>query len=88
METIKDIIKVNDKVIATKSECIGIKISSSKKELIVSKVNKKSFITGGIKFNLWKVTNEDAYGHIRKDGKQCAIFNTPGNIDGIVEIEF
>lgn len=86
METIKDIIKVNDKVIATKSECIGTKISSSKKELIVSKVNKKSFIAGGIKFNLWKVTNEDAYGHIRKDGKQSMIFKS--SLDGVVEIEF
>lgn len=88
MESIKDIIKVNDKVIASKGECIGIKIYSSKKELIVTKVNKKSFIAGNIKFTLWKVTDLDNFGHHRKDGKQMAIFTTPGRLDGTVEIEF
>lgn len=88
MESIKDIIKVNDKVIASKGECIGTKIYSSKKELVVTKVNKKSFIAGNIKFTLWKVTDKDRLGHTRKDCKKRAIFTTPGRIDGIVEIEF
>lgn len=88
MESIKDIIKVNDKVIAHKSECIGIKICEYNKELTVTKVNKKSFIAGNIKFTLWKVTDKDCLGHTRKDGKQTAIFTTPGRLDGIVEIEF
>ena len=86
MESIKGIIKVNDKVIAHKSECIGIKICESNKELTVTKVNKKSFIANGIKFNLWKVTNEDSLGHVRKDGKQSMIFKS--SLDGVVEIEF
>lgn len=86
MESIKGIIKVNDKVIAHKSECIGIKICESNKELTVTKVNKKSFIAGNIKFTLWKVTNEDSLGHVRNDGKQSMIFKS--SLDGIVEIEF
>lgn len=88
MESIKGIIKANDKVIARKSECIGIKICESNKELTVTKVNKKSFIAGNIKFTLWKVTDKDSFGHTRKDGKQRAIFTTPGRLDGTVEIEF
>ena len=88
MESIKDIITVGQKVIANKGECIGIKIYESKKELTVTKVNKKSFIAGGIKFNLWKVTDKDACGIRRNDGKQRAIFTSPGRLDGIVEIEF
>ena len=88
MESIKDIVNVNDKVIAHKGECIGIKIYESNKELTVVKVNKKSFIAGNIKFTLWKVTNKDHLGHTRKNGKQRAIFTTPGRLDGIVEIEF
>lgn len=88
MESIKDIIKVGDKVIAHKSNCIGIVIDETYIEFTVSKVNKKSFIAGGIKFNLWKVSNLDSFGHTRKDGKQEAIFTSPGRIDGIVCIEF
>lgn len=86
MESIKDIIKVNDKVIANNTTCIGTKIFGSKKEFVVTKVNKKSFIANGIKFNLWKVTNEDSLGHVRKDGKQSMIFKS--SLDGVVEIEF
>lgn len=86
MESIKDIIKVNDKVIANNTTCIGTKIFVSKKEFVVTKVNKKSFIANGIKFNLWKVTNEDSLGHVRKDGKQSMIFKS--SLDGVVEIEF
>lgn len=85
MENIKDIITVGQKVIAHKSECIGIIIQESKKELTVTKVNKKSFIAGGIKFNLWKVTDKDSYGHTRKDGKQCVIFKSA--LDGMVSFE-
>lgn len=88
MESIKDIIKVDDKVIASKGECIGIKIYSSKEELVVTKVNKKSLIAGSIKFTPWKVTDLDNFGHHRKDGKQTAVFTTPGRLDGTVEIEF
>ena len=88
MESINDIVKVNDKVIAHKGECIGIKIYESNKELIVTKVNKKSFVAGNIKFTLWKVTDKDHLGHTSKDGKQRAIFTTPGRLDGTVEIEF
>lgn len=88
MESIKSIVTVGQKVIAHKGECIGIKIYESNKELTVTKVNKKSFIANGIKFTLWKVTDKDAYGHTRKDGKQRAIFNSYGNLDGKVTIEF
>lgn len=88
MESIRDIVKVDDKVIASKGECIGIKIYSSKKELVVTKVDKKSFITGNIKFTPpWKVTDLDNFGHHRKDGKQTAVFTVPGRLDGTVEIE-
>lgn len=86
MESIKSIIMVGQKVIAQKSECIGIIIRESEKELEVTKVNKKSFIAGGIKFTLWKVSNRDSLGHVRTDGKQSAIFNS--NLDGKVVIEF
>lgn len=88
MESIKDIITVGQKVIAHHGECIGIKIYEFKNEHVVTKVNKKSFIAGGIKFTLWKVTDRDAFGNKRKDGKQRAIFTTPGRLDGIVEVEF
>lgn len=67
---------------------IGIKIYETKKEVEVSKVNKKSFIASGIKFSLWKVTDKDSCGLRRKDGKKRAIFTSPSRIDGIVEIEF
>lgn len=86
MESIKNIVTVGQKVIAHKSDCIGIIINESSKELEVTKVNKKSFIAGGIKFTLWKVTNRDSLGHVRTDGKQSAIFNS--NFDGKVVIEF
>ena len=86
MESIKNIITVGQKVIAHKSDCIGIIIRESEKELEVTKVNKKSFIAGGIKFTLWKVSNRDSLGHVRTDGKQSAIFNS--NFDGKVVIEF
>lgn len=88
MESIKDIIKVGQKVTSHKSNQIGIMINEKYVDLTVDKVNKKSFIAGGIKFNLWKVIDRDSYGHRRKDGKQEAIFTTPGRIDGIVCIEF
>lgn len=88
MESIKSIVTVGQKVIAHKGTCIGIKIYESNKELTVTKVNKKSFIAGGIKFTLWKVTDKDAYGHTRRDGKQRAIFTSPGRIDGTVSFEF
>ena len=88
METIKNIVKINDKIIAHKSSCIGIKIYESENELVVTKVNNKSFIAGGVKFTLWKVTDKDSLGFTRKDGKKCAIFTSPSRIDGIVEIEF
>ena len=48
MESIKDIITVGQKVIAHKGYCSGIIIHESNKELTVTKVNKKSFIAGGI----------------------------------------
>lgn len=86
MESIKNIITVGQKVIAHKGECIGIIIKESDKELEVTKVNKKSFIAGGIKFTLWKVTNRDSIGNVRTDGKQCAIFNS--QFDGKVTVEF
>lgn len=86
MESIKSIVTVGQKVIAHKGECIGYIIYESNKELEVTKVNKKSFIAGGIKFTLWKVTNRDSIGHIRTDGKQRAIFNS--QLDGKVTIEF
>lgn len=88
MENIKEIIKIGQKFTAHKSECIGTKIYEMKKEIEVSKVNKKSFIASGIKYSLWKVTDEDACGLRRKDGKKRAIFTSPSRIDGIVEIEF
>ena len=88
MESIKDIIKVNDKVIAHKGECIGIKIYESDKELTVTKVNKKSFIAGGIKFTFDKLITCDSFGCPRKDGKQVAFFTTHGRLDGTVSIEF
>lgn len=88
MESIKDIIKVGDKVIAHKSVLIGIIIKESSKELTVTKVNKKSFIANGIKFTLWKVTDKNSYGCPRKDGKKCAIFKSNGNLDGSIAIEF
>lgn len=86
MESIKDIINVNDKVIANNNTCIGIKIFERKNEFVVTKVNKKSFIADGIKFNLWKVTDKDSLGHVRKDGKKRMIFKS--SCDGVVEIEF
>lgn len=86
MESIKNIITVGQKVIAHKGECIGIIIRESDKELEVTKVNKKSFIAGGIKFTLWKVTNRDSIGNVRTDGKQLAIFNS--QFDGKVTVEF
>lgn len=86
MESIKNIVTVGQKVIAHKGECIGIIIKESDKELEVTKVNKKSFIAGGIKFTLWKVTDRDSIGHVRTDGKQRAIFNS--QLDGKVTIEF
>ena len=88
MESIKCIIAVGKTVIAHKGYCYGTIIHESNKELTVTKVNKKSFIAGGIKFTLWKVTDKDACGIRRKDGKQRAIFTTPGRLDGTVEIEF
>jgi hypothetical protein len=86
MESIKNIVTVGQKVIAHKGDCIGIIINESSKELEVTKVNKKSFIAGGIKFTLWKVTDRDSIGNVRTDGKQSAIFNS--QLDGKVTIEF
>lgn len=88
MESIKSIVTVGQKVIAHKGTCIGIIIRESNKELTVTKVNKKSFIAGGIKFTFSKLITRDAYGHPRKDGKQEAFFTTPGRLDGTVSIEF
>ena len=88
MDSIKDIITVGQKVTAHKSSCIGIIINETHTELTVTKVNRKSFIAGGIKFTLAKVTDRDCYGHIRKDGKKTAIFNSYGNLDGKITIEF
>lgn len=88
MESIKSIVKVGDEVIAHKGSCIGTKIYESNRELTVTKVNNKSFIAGGIRFTFSRVTNKDAYGHTRKDGKQRAFFTTPGRLDGTVTIEF
>lgn len=81
-------VKIGQKLTAHKGECIGTKIYEMKKEVEVSKVNKKSFIASGIKFSLWKVTDKDSCGLRRKDGKKRAIFTSPSRIDGIVEIEF
>lgn len=86
MDSIKSIVAVGQKVIAHKGECIGIIINESNKELEVTKANKKSFIAGGTKFTLWKVTNRDFVGNVRTDGKQRAIFNS--QLDGKVTIEF
>ena len=88
MESIKNIITVGQTVIAHKSSCTGIIIYESNKKFTVTKVNKKSFIAGGIKFTLNKIITCDAYGHPRKDGKQVAFFTTPGRLDGTVSIEF
>lgn len=88
MENIKGIVTVGQKVTAHKSSCIGIIIDETYTELTVTKVNKKSFIAGGIKFTFNKLITCDAYGHPRKDGKQKAFFTTPGRIDGTVSIEF
>lgn len=88
MENVKEIVKIGQKLTAHKGECIGIKIYEMKKEVEVSKVNKKSFIASGIKFSLWKVTDKDSCGLRRKDGKKRAIFTSPSRIDGIIEIEF
>ena len=86
MESIKNIITLGQKVTAHKSSCIGIIINETYTELTVTKVNKKSFIANGIKFTLWMVTDKDAYGYTRKDGKQRAIFKS--QFDGNVTIEF
>lgn len=88
MENIKSIVTKGQKFTAVKTDCIGIKIFDYSKEVEVSKVNKKSFIANGIKFTLSKVSDLDNYGHIRKDGKQTAIFTSQSNIDGIITIEF
>lgn len=88
MESIKDIVKVGQKFTAHRGTCIGFKIYEMRKEVEVTKVNKKSFIASGIKYTLSKVTDRDYLGHRRKDGKVTAIFTTPGRIDGIIEIEF
>lgn len=88
MENVKDIVKVGQKFIAHKGECIGFKIYEMKKDVEVTKVNKKSFIANDIKYTLWKVTDKDCCGIRRKDGKKRAIFCSPSRIDGIIEIEF
>ena len=59
MENVKEIVKIGQKLTTHKGECIGTKIYEMKKEVEVSKVNKKSFIASGIKFSLWKVTDKD-----------------------------
>ena len=88
MESIKGIVTVGQTVIAHKGYCIGVIIHESNKELTVTKVNKKSFIAGGIKFTFSKLITCDSFGHPRKDGKQVAFFTTPGRLDGTVSIEF
>lgn len=86
MDNIKNIIKINDELTAIKSQCIGIKINSSKKNVTVTKVNKKSFIASNIKFTICKVINLNSYGLPRNDGKQTAIFRS--DLDGVISIEF
>lgn len=86
MENIKSIVTVGQKVIAHKNLRIGIVIDETYTRFTVTRVYKKSFIAGGIKFTLWMVTDKDAYGHTRKDGKQRAIFKS--QFAGNVTIEF